>query len=197
MTTKHKIHRAKNSFKEKNEYGQGLSKLNIATILIEDAVEMLFNDMNPISVHVVASSAYQIIRDISKIEDSEAYFLITSQIKDEYLSEFWGHINKAWSFCKHADRDSDQKFDGFDESINEFAIFMAIKLLIGLGRPISPPMQAFGAWFACLWANLLIDSETRDFVQKNYDEFNAEQFSRKEILRIGKINLENIETLKV
>ncbi|MGE3760185.1 MAG: hypothetical protein AB7H97_20640, partial [Pseudobdellovibrionaceae bacterium] len=168
----------------------GLSKLEIAAIHINSAIKMLFDNMNPVSVHTVVSSGYQIIRDLAQKAQTEEYMMITDHIRDGHLGEFWGHINKAWTFFKHADRDPDEIFEGVDVLVNDFAIFMSVRLYKSLGQTPTREMNAFIAWFICMRTELMYEGPLKTIIEKNLNDFNAGQFSRAENLFAGKTLLE-------
>ncbi|MGE0764577.1 MAG: hypothetical protein AB7N80_14975 [Bdellovibrionales bacterium] len=176
--------------REKIIFGKGLSKLEIAAIHINSAIKMLFDNMNPVSVHTVVSSGYQIIRDLAQKAQTEEYLMITNHIKDGHLGEFWSHINKAWRFFKHANKDPEATFEGIDELVNDFAIFMSIRLYKSLGQTPTREMNAFIAWFICMRSELMYEGPLKTIIEKNLNDFNADQFSRAGNLSAGKTLLE-------
>lgn len=177
------------SHKDQSNFGEDLSKLDIAEIQTNSAIHMLFNNMHPVAVHTIAASGYQIIRDLACKAKTEEYLMFMDHIKQGRQGAFWSHTNKAWRFFKHAERDSDATFDGADELINDFTIFMEVRLYRSLGRKSSLEMNSFAAWFTCSRPELLMECPLRDSIEKNYQDCNADQFSREELLNMGKKTL--------
>lgn len=180
-----------NILEEKNQskilFGKGLSKLDIAEIQINSAIKMLFDDINPISIHTVISSGYQIVRDFSaRYDDTQEYFEMTVFIKEDYIREFWKSVNKHNNFFKHADKDPDDIYEGFNDSINDYTILWAILLYKGLNRVITQEMKTFLSWFQVTDPRVLKKSPFREKLESAFIDFHVGQRSRKELLAIGK-----------
>ena len=179
-----------NNSEEKNQpkilFGKGISKLDIAEIQINTAIKMLFDDINPISIHTVISSGYQIVRDFSVRHDTQEYFEMTVFIKKKYIREFWKCVNKHNNFFKHANKDPDDIYEGFNESINDFTIMWAILLYKGLNRIITQEMKMFLLWFQATNPRLLKEGPFREKLENAFIDFHVGQHSRKELLVIGK-----------
>lgn len=116
------------------------TKLQIAKIQIESAIEMLFEGHHPIAVHTVGQAGFQIVRDLARVKNLDILTKIERADK-----VFWRNANYAWSFCKHALNDSDEVFPGLKQEINELSLFWAVHLYSHLGGEITAAMAALSS----------------------------------------------------
>ena len=174
--------------------GKDFSKIDVARVQINSAIEMLFSGIHPITVHTIASACYQLTRDLAKVANIEDYLKITDHIAEGKESEYWKFVNKAAGFSKHADKSPDEKFDGIDETVNDIFILMSIKLYNSLGHKLTPEMQAFIAWFASIDnAEVMpeVDSEFAKKINAARALSHADSFTREQILWVGSQILSN------
>ena len=104
-----------------------IQKLDAASRQISTAIELWFKEADPISIHVLACSAYQIVHDINHKRGGRDLLYDSLVIKDEYRKEWIDRIKRTYNFLKHADRDPAETVE-FDPVNNEFFI-----LYTGLG----------------------------------------------------------------
>ena len=104
-----------------------VGKLEAASRQVSTAIELWFNESDPISIHTLACSAYQIVHDINHKRGGPDLLYDSLVIKDEYRKEWIARIKGTYNFLKHADRDSTESVE-FDPINNEFFI-----LYTGLG----------------------------------------------------------------
>ncbi|HVN98311.1 MAG TPA: hypothetical protein VMT62_17930 [Syntrophorhabdaceae bacterium] len=104
-----------------------VKKIDSAQRQLDTAIELWFKEGDPISVHTLACSAYQIIHDINSHRKGRDLLLDTLVIKDEYMSEFRRCLKASYNFFKHADQEPDP--DGtieFDAKLSEYFMLYAI-----------------------------------------------------------------------
>lgn len=127
-----------------------ISKLDAARRQLDCALELWFHDKDEVSIHTLASAAYQIVHDINVANGSPRDLIYdTFWIKDEYRREFVNMIKKPANFFKHADNDPDPT-----ESI-EFAPEMSMAFLMcvyeelrHLGSKLTHIQIAYLMWLA-------------------------------------------------
>ncbi len=98
-----------------------LGKLEAASRQLSTAIELWFRDADPVSIHILACSAYQIVHDINSRRGGRDLLYDSLVIKDEYRREWIDRIKRAYNFFKHADKDPTASVE-FDPTNNVFFI---------------------------------------------------------------------------
>src|SRR5690348_9499455 len=81
-----------------------VTKIQAAESQLRTAIEMYFTHRDPISVHTLATSAYQIIHDLNHHKKGDPLIFDSDFIKDEYRKKFVGMMKDPGNFFKHADK---------------------------------------------------------------------------------------------
>ena len=108
-----------------------VEKLDAAARQVTTAIELWFADSDPISIHVLACSAYQIVHDLNRKARGRDLIYDSLVVKDEYRQEWIDRIKGTYNFLKHADKDPTATVE-FDPASNEFFIMftcLGLKLL--------------------------------------------------------------------
>jgi hypothetical protein len=107
-----------------------IKKIDAAQRQLDTAIDLWFREADPISVHTLACSAYQVIHDINTHKKGRDLLYDTLVVKDEYRRDFITRIKATYNFFKHANQDPDP--DGtieFDPaSTKDFIIFTILGL---------------------------------------------------------------------
>lgn len=172
-------------YRAKNIFGEGLSKIQIIELQINRAINMLFDNENPVLIHTMISPAFQICRDLARKQQTKTYLAFKDNIKEGFLNEFWKHVNRAWTFFKHADSDPESFFPGMDEQLNDYAIIVSILIYNEIAGSISKEMQAYSYWFMSLNPEFLKECALKDLIEANF-ETTFTSISREDALFTGK-----------
>lgn len=97
-----------------------ITKIDAARKQLVSAVQMFFNNGDPVSVHTLATSAWEIVYTLSKREgieglssETEGRLTTGKRLREDY-------INKPYrNFFKHADRDPDAVLEDFTDEAND------------------------------------------------------------------------------
>ena len=116
-----------------------VTKINAVLRQLETAITLWFNNGDPISIHTLASAAYQILYDLNKHQKGPAMMpdsdLINPTMKDE-----WRRALRAWpNFLKHANKDP-YKTIKFNPDINLFILFDAVMSYNAITKNKLPPI---------------------------------------------------------
>jgi len=84
-----------------------ITKIDAAQRQLKEAIRLWFDDRDPVAIHSLACSAYQIIHDINKQRGGRDLFYDSLVIKDEYQKEWAKRLKASYNFLKHADVDAD------------------------------------------------------------------------------------------
>ncbi len=126
-----------------------ISKLEAARRQLGTAIELWFDDRDPIPIHVLAFSAYDVIHAVSKKRDPNRRDLLfdSTMIKDEFRSE-WAILLKTPSgFFKHARNDPEGTLD-FNPALSELLMMFSIAGLATCKIDPSPSECAFLLYLA-------------------------------------------------
>jgi hypothetical protein len=105
-----------------------LDKINVACSQLDTAIRMWFYDDDPISIHTLVCSAYQIIHDINSVKGKRDLIYDSALIKDEYRREWSKKVKEPYNFFKHADNDPDEIIDFNPESSILYFLFSCVGL---------------------------------------------------------------------
>jgi hypothetical protein len=124
-----------------------ISKLEAAERQLDQAILLFFARQDQVSIHTLATSAYQIIADICKQKGIER------EIEDSMVLEKLGirreliaAIRKPQNFFKHADKDFHQSVK-LNPMLTVCFMMSAVQYLLKL-RPVqTPECEVFRTWF--------------------------------------------------
>lgn len=110
-----------------------LGKIDVACRQINTAITLWFTGGDPVSVHTLACSAYQIIHDINQQIGSRDLLYDSLVFKDEYRKEVVDQLKRSYNFFKHAEKDSTKTIEFNPASTDVFIMFTSLGLeLLGV-----------------------------------------------------------------
>ena len=139
-----------------------ISPLVVARSQLLTAIDLFFNDRDPISVHALAGNAREILESLCRlaaVEPIAELFLRDpphKPTKDIYVTlnlyrNCFQHIGKTWEQRK----DGQAILNQFDDSKNEYLLYVCVEDYLRL-RGSSPfPMQVLNAWFCAMHVDLI------------------------------------------
>ena len=98
---------------------------------------------------------------------------------------FWKGFNRAGNFFKHADNDPDDSLVDTHEEENEALISLAVRIYRDMGCLVTPEIEAFSLWWACINFSS-IDDVAEPFISclnKNHPRLHADR--RADLLVLG------------
>jgi len=165
------------------------NKIEAAQRVIDAAIRMLFSGEDPLAIHLLAMSAFRVLRDLSeKCGDVEAHRMFTSFIRPGKEKKFWRKFNEKLNFLKHADKDPHTIIGGFNERINDLILFVASTYYQNLENTLTPEMSALVCWYLALNPDFLPD----EIIQSKLLPLRSRLIrkSRRDQLKLGKELLE-------
>ncbi len=127
-----------------------ITKQEAASRQLETAIVLFFCDDDAISIHVLASSASQILYDVCAHKGATSVRDIWQDyIVEQHQKEWHKKIWEAYNYFKHARNDSFTELERFDPRSNEFVLFAAcVDYLTVYKCPRTPlAITAFLTWF--------------------------------------------------
>lgn len=134
-----------------------VNKIDAARRQIDTAIELLFENRDPVSIHTLATAGGRIVRDICEQRKTPTWESFKKWVRPGMERVFFAALQRAANFFKHADRDADEILDNVREELNDVTILLAIQYYTDLGNAPTQPMFIFGAWFGAIYPHLLLD----------------------------------------
>lgn len=156
-----------------------LNKFDVACSQLDTAILLWFSEGDPVSIHTLACSAYQIIDDINHRNRGKELIYDSLVIKDEYRREYIAKIKADYNFFKHADKDANDNICFEPDNTPYFFLFSCLGLeMFGIKHKL--PRMAFLAYFALLKPELLTEKGKNDYEIVEYDRSQILSNSKKE-----------------
>jgi len=140
-----------------------ITKLEAAKSQIKTAIELYFEDRDPISVHTLAMAAAEIIDRLCEAKGHKSmrsHFM--SLILPQHRKKVSDALNKAVNFFKHASSSRpNQVLTDFSDDRNQLAIMFAVDGLRQLGIT-TPETAAFTSWQMLVNPTLFLNPPPRE-----------------------------------
>lgn len=164
-----------------------ISKEDAAQRQIDIAIELLFLNKDPVSVHTLAMAAFSILKDLAEGRGQyQTLVKATEKIRKDKLPLFWRLLKEPSNFFKHADNDPETTKE-FSDVVNDGWIMLGISLYQELGYPLTQHMKGYNRWFMVFHPEFLQNSRLKNVIQgvtKMFSE-SAGPLSRNEQLAFG------------
>jgi hypothetical protein len=82
-----------------------VDKAQTCRLLLHSSIRLLFNQSEPLVVHLAVNSAHDLIRNVAKHRGVELTLDFDKLVKPELIKEFWAAFKGTYNFIKHADSD--------------------------------------------------------------------------------------------
>jgi hypothetical protein len=170
-----------------------LNKIDVACSMLDTSIELWFYEKDPISIHTLVCSSYQIIHDINKQVGWRDLLYDSLVIKDEYQKEMNKRLKESYNFFKHADKDKDDTIEFNPELSNTFIMFSCFGLKC-LSIPTNNVREAFVSYYALMKPEILkIDAKDKMIKIIDKDKINSIlEMKRSDYLEIFKAYNEKI-----
>lgn len=152
-----------------------ITKVGAARSQLIEAINLFFEERDPVSIHTLVGAALQILNDhVDRDEVWKTDLILhynSIYIKDEFRKEWFNSINEARNFFKHADKDlKDGRISiEFETKLNEFNIFESIrclKIIEGNNYVNSIEFIYFTGWFILKYPKLFSEEIQNYIVNK-------------------------------
>lgn len=131
-----------------------MRKLEAARAQLGTALDLFIRDRDPISVHVLASGAAEVL---DALADRAGIFRMSTHILDTVpditMQEIRGLRNQHWNAFKHAttrdglDRQDDDLMGRFGDELNDTILFVGWFDFMSLTKTIPVEAQVFQVWW--------------------------------------------------
>jgi hypothetical protein len=139
-----------------------LTPLIVARSQLLTAIDLFFGEKDPVSVQALAGNAREILEKLCRQANIQPMteFLFKDH-PGKPKKEIYDALNLYRNCFKHLGdteeiRQEDQRtLDQFDDSKNEYLLFVCVEDYIRLRKAMPVPMQVFHAWFCASHIDLL------------------------------------------
>jgi hypothetical protein len=115
---------------------------------IDTAIELLFDDREPVAIHVLTWAAVEMMRGIA---ESRGQITFQASMEDRIKSQFLGQWRKIlkthYNFFKHADRDPDSIAEDFMPEATTYPLFGACVDYQTIFGASTLAMMSYMSWF--------------------------------------------------
>lgn len=124
-----------------------ISKLDAARRQLEIAVRLYFVEADPVSIHTLTSTAYQLLADINKAIGGSPMLKeqVPTWVRPDASDEARRRLNEAANFFKHADRDHEAILE-FNSNPTWLWLYDACQKYHELTQEAVPILYAFVVW---------------------------------------------------
>jgi hypothetical protein len=136
------------------------TKLEAARHQLDAAIELFFTAENPIAVHTLTASAYNVLKDLAKRDGLEFPFIksgFLDSVPQKDRSAVRAFLQNPENFFKHADHDPDGVLE-FNPQLTELFLLDACSYFKHSGAPAPRHSDAIKAWGGTLRADIDPDS---------------------------------------
>lgn len=139
-----------------------LARSQIVRRLLGTATQLFIDDLDPVSVHCLASSAAEHASFLSTEKTGNSF---NNHILETFPKKSIGEIrrlrNRDWNVIKHASDpkgnpiDPREALDGFEDQTNDATLFVVWLDYIAGGEPLPIEAQVFQVWYLELYPKKL------------------------------------------
>lgn len=150
-----------------------LNKIDVACSMLDTSIELWFYQKDPVSIHTLVCSSYQIIHDINKQIGWRDLLYDSLVIKDEYQKEINKMLKESYNYFKHADKDINQTIEFNPELSITYIMFSCFGLKC-LSIPSNNVREAFVSYYALMKPEVLkIDAKEKIMSIVNKEKINS------------------------
>jgi hypothetical protein len=126
-----------------------ITKIEAAKRNIEFSIRCLFQEEDNLPIILVASSAFQVLRDIAEHQGvGDLHKSFKSMVAPGKEKEIWNAFNRVANFIKHADKKPGETLEHFNEELPETIILIACLYYYEIAASLSTEMSAFTKWLS-------------------------------------------------
>lgn len=148
-----------------------IAKLDAARRQLDCAIRLWFSDDDPVVIHALAWSAYQIVEDINEKKGNKSATLLSIMrevVPAEKLAEAMQWAKKPMTFFKHANRDPQDILD-FNPETSSLMFMLCTNGLAGLGERMSDVERVYMFWTR-LHSDKMLKKSASDNIPVEYIE---------------------------
>jgi hypothetical protein len=153
---------------------------------LETAIYLFFCEGDEISIHVLASSAFQILTDVCKSKNVKSFRdILMERVNPEWKKPISDKLKEAYNYFKHADRDTDDQLERFHPGVNCPVLFACCADYNTAFGDLPSALHIFYYWYLAIHPEIMLDGfPARELVLEVFN--GMDQKSERERLRAGR-----------
>jgi hypothetical protein len=148
-----------------------LTPFMVARSQLLTAIELFFADKDPVSVQALAGNARELLEELCRQAGVEPMTeLLLRDHPGKLREDIYDAMNVYRSCFKdlgkteNKRREDQAALDQFDDSINEYLLYVCVEDYVRLRKAMPIPMQVFHGWFCALHSDLLGPEPAEKFI---------------------------------
>jgi len=133
-----------------------LSKFDVAERQLTQALQLFFQEQDPVSIHTLAEAAAQVLYDIGGAYGVKSISRDNERIRPEKKKDWLSVLHSSRNFFKHADRDK-QAVHEFKDIFNDTSLLDAVNMYVTIKKRWTPETLMFYVWFGLNYPELLLE----------------------------------------
>jgi len=150
-----------------------ISKLDAAKRQLETSLKIFFYDGDPVSVHTLMHTSYEILTQLCANQGVESIINegLKKFIREDKQKEIKIKLNEAKNFFKHSGYDSNKNIE-FNPEINPILLWDSCRLYKILTTEYTPIMSIFHMWFVLKNKEIISDEKLKETLNTfNYTNY--------------------------
>ncbi len=138
-----------------------LTPFMVARSQLLTAIELFFADKDPVSVQALTGNARELLEELCRQACVEPMTeLLLRDHPGKLREDIYDAMNVYRSCFKHLAKTENKRredqaaLDQFDDSINEYLLYVCVEDYLRLRKTMPIPMQVFHSWFCVLHSDL-------------------------------------------
>jgi len=141
---------------------ENLTKLEVATRQLKEAIWLFFNQHDSIAIHTLVAAAHQVLHDLAK--DKGIFDIKNNPLIREEKKGYWlKRLSEAENYFKHAERDPAATLE-FPTDLTQIFLIDALHLHQQLTKSIFPEAFVYGVWFARKYPDTIAEGVLKTIV---------------------------------
>ena len=133
-----------------------LTRRDVVRDEIDGAIRLVLAE-NYAGAHVLASAALQVLTDVAAHDAKETFNIAIHELaKPERRGELKALLNAAYNFMKHADRDPEKEFAGYNVGYTEAVLAVATWDFQKVYGHVSTLMALYRGWYTVREPDLIL-----------------------------------------
>jgi len=165
-----------------------ITKVEAAYRQAHTAIDLFFHDGDPISIHTLTATSYNLLRDLTKGKKWMIKEILPDHAKPGREKDLINLFNKYENFLKHADRDPDESLD-YETFPTEAMLWDCCSAYRRLTDTSPHPMICYNIWFKLKNPNLVTYANSDEKIHAYVSGIMVEGVSKQEFYRITCLTL--------
>lgn len=141
------------------------TKLDAARRQLRTALQLWFNDGDPIAIHTLVYAAHEIIHRLFRLKGLNDLLFDSILVQEDKRADFNRSLKEHANFIKHANREADPEASiDFPLHFNDLFLVISVGALNRMGERLEPIERALVAWHSLHQPDFFSTSEFKELM---------------------------------